>query len=263
MTDEEIDKLIAQAHRHLFGPPRQLFAIVILGCLSCALIPGWSFGAAYVATLAAVFWIAFESFTRIEGRKPETTRNAALWAEITNDTGTFRVQSAPVAQIRDRILKIYQHEENQVVFPLKQAVRLFDTFFQQQQRLYNVERKLGQLSVLREKMAQLSELGDENSGALAKLQQIKPHETALRTLAQETRSSCSRLEAIIENVEKFAKVRQLQSEITQLASTIQPHLSAPNVLVAEELNDIERQIAREVETFLQLERETDRHMREI
>ncbi len=111
-------------------------------------------------------------------------------------------------------------------------------------------------------MAQLQKLGEDYPQGARNLEQINTDLEALGKVHSQIHGSCTRLEVIVIGVQKSAQSHQLRSEIeglnarvTRAAGTIEPAFEA------ESLEEIERQIGREIETYLQLERETETHLR--
>lgn len=267
MTKVEAEQLIAQVRQRLWAREkggRRVLAGAILLCVPCVLLPGssWlalpglSWAAGYVSTICFVFWLAMEGFARLEKRDAHSVREAALWEEISKENGVLSAHNLALTELRYRILSLYA-AKGASLLPLQQAVRLFDAFKRQQQRLQDVENRLHQLSVLRHKMAQLNRL--DSSLPLAQVQPVAEQEAALLALAGQLKASCQRLENIVAQVEKAVQIEQLQREIDQLASRVQL-ASRPDV---PEADDVERQITREIETYLQLERETERHFQQL
>ena len=115
---------------------------------------------------------------------------------------------------------------------------------------------------LLQKQKQLRSLGDDNpavEGTLATLESdIGPLERSGKAL----QASCARLEAIVLSVDAAAQRRQLHREVGELTAEARRDEVGALELSDEHL-DLERQIGREIETFLQLERETDAHLREL
>jgi hypothetical protein len=116
---------------------------------------------------------------------------------------------------------------------------------------------------LNEKAMRLRALGDPNPLATANVEEMAREIPALERLADDILSSCHRLEAIVLSVHRAVQVKQLHREIAELKSSVSPEKGGESQLVAPEITDIERQIGREIETFLQLEQETDAHLREL
>ncbi len=105
-------------------------------------------------------------------------------------------------------------------------------------------------------------MGDDNPQLERTLSQLDGDIEPLERNCESLRASCARLEAIVVSVEADARRRQLHREVGELTAGVSPQSS--NALeVADEHLDLERQIGREIETFLALERETDAHLRDI
>ena len=162
----------------------------------------------------------------------------------------------------DKIIQIQTASPESEVLPMRQAVKLVAAYERQAQRLEAINARLEQISVTREslihKIAQLQELGENHAPGLRSLEQTRANFEALQHVAREIQSSCERLEAITNTARKTARARQLHRELDRLSA---PATSTEPAFEAESLEDIERQIGREIETYLQLERETDEHLR--
>ncbi|HEX8464963.1 MAG TPA: hypothetical protein VF627_10145 [Abditibacterium sp.] len=162
-----------------------------------------------------------------------------------------------------QIGNIYQHDPRGEFFPLPQAIKLLDAHYRQQKRVGLVSQRLDDLSDLKirlsEKILQLRELGADNEEGLENLKRIETDEQALQPLKDQIEASCRRLEMILISVQTAFKTRQLQREISELGTRATPAATLSTLAPENELSDIERQIGREIETFLRLERETERH----
>lgn len=109
---------------------------------------------------------------------------------------------------------------------------------------------------------QLRELGEDYPQGARNLEQINGDLAALGRVHGQIHASCTRLEAIVIGVQKAAQSRELRRELEGLSARVAPSSGALEpAFAAESLEDIERQIGREIETYLQLERETDEHLR--
>ena len=64
------------------------------------------------------------------------------------------------------------------------------------------------------------------------------------------------------SVQKAAQARQLHRELSNINARLPQKAEAiESAFEPESLEDIERQIGREIETYLRLERETEEHLR--
>ena len=168
------------------------------------------------------------------------------------------------------VRKIYEIDRAGTIFPLPQAVRLIDTHRRQRERLHKVAARLIELQLLIEtleaKLKKLRELGEEHSQGAHKLQRLTEDFEVLLRDQMQIRSSCTRLEAIVLSAQEAAQARQLRQKLRRDLDILgEPcDLSAEATkpaFEAESLEAIERQIGREIETYLQLERETEEHLR--
>ncbi|WP_157947566.1 hypothetical protein [Abditibacterium utsteinense] len=194
-------------------------------------------------------------------------RAATLWNNLCSQTRFGRQLSPVSTELAGQIQKIYQQDLQGEFFPVSQALQLLDTHHRQQERSQLVSNRLLDLKglhfALSEKIKELRELGTEHEEGNKNLAQIEADAQALRALKGQIETSCRRLEMILISVQTAFKTRQLQREISDLGKRSTSSTTLDTFSPEHELSAIERQITREVETFLQLERETDRHMREI
>ncbi len=199
--------------------------------------------------------------------KLKSHRAELIWRHLVKTIFKSRF-SGVTAILAEDIGFLYQVDPRGEVLPLQQAVRLVDTHHKQQRRLAVVLERLAALhsigAALREKTERLRALGEGHEQGETRLKTMREDETALDNMREQILASCHRLEMILIETQKAQQMRQLYSEINALTQE-KPHSNSSEIAIAQgdSLIDIERQITREVETFLQLERETDRHMREI
>ena len=236
MTDQEINRLIARGESQLRG---QFFR--------------------------TQFDLRF-LFNFQKGLQPfEQTKARELW-NWAGRQHSFGPLSTPSQEVGNQIQKIYYLDPKGELLPLRQAIRLFDTFCRQQARLNIVTERLWQLNGLQEtllnKMARLQELGENYEQGARNLEQINDDYEALSGIAKQIQGSCARLEMLLISAEKAIQSRQLRRELNELSALMpRPTQAVEPAFEAESLETIERQIGREIETYLQLERETEEHLR--
>ena len=201
-----------------------------------------------------------------EIKKRRNQRALLVWEQIGVKQVFGDALSVSTRQLGTEIQKIYQGEPSGELLPLRQSIRLLDTHNRQQQRLQIVENRLRELRALQEnlqsKLAQLRELGENYPQGARNLEQIDGDLAALGRVHGQIRASCARLEAIVIGVQKVAHSRRLRADLDGLSAQLPRATQAVEpTFEAESLEEIERQIGREIETYLQLERETDEHLR--
>ena len=266
MTNEEIDAMLADISQSLEeagSPISRLLWSASAVCVPLIFTPVLGrYFALFGATLGVTALI-------VKGdRLPRHQLALAIWCEWMRREAWHekgRGFSATVRMRRD-IAQIYGTDPRGELFPLKQAVRLVDTFNRQQQRLETVNEHLQNLrqtrDLLIEKAAQLHELGDTSRDVSAPLSRVERDLPLLEHLSRDIYASCGRLEALLVAVRRAIQVRQLHRELDELTSAVAPDqivATAP----ADDLSDIESQITREIETYLRLERDSDTHLRQI
>ena len=222
--------------------------------------------ACFLAIMGSLTTAFFWSDGRAGKRDLIQSRARVVWQEIESSGELEMNHSGRAQKLSHDVARIYERDPRGEVLPLSQAVRLVLVWKQQTQRLELITRHLAELrpvrSTLIDKQKQLRDLGDDNSQlerALAQLDgDIEPLEQSYDSLW----ASCARLEAILVSVDAAARRRQLHREVGELTAGVS-FQSENSLELADEHLDLERQIGREIETFLALERETDAHLREL
>ena len=211
--------------------------------------------------LTLTLWRQARSETRLHGRK----RATLVWREIAA-SGVFGSQPGlKLNLLIGEIGRVYERDPHAETFPLPHAIRLVETWVGQQVRLEKLRAHLDEMRLLRgtllEKQALLHDLGDDNSQLERTLARIERDLAPLEQDCNALRASCARLEAIVTTVDAAARRRELHREVGELTAGF--HHDADALALADEQLDLERQIGREIETFLELERETDARLREL
>ena len=274
MTNQEIDRVVAGRERR--ARTEQFLPTVTAWACS---------GVAFVASLLTLnpvdpllnfsLWLAallsgVGALTTVGAwrtwKQRENARARLIWQALGNDQVFGARLSESTRRLGNDVQKIYDGDPTGKLFPIRQSIQLVDTHNRQQQRLAIVENRLGELRKLQEsltgKMAQLRELGEDYPQGARNLEQINEDLEALRRVHGQIRASCTRLEAIVIGVQKALQSRQLRAELEGLSARVAPASGAIEpAFAAESLEEIERQIGREIETYLRLERETDEHLR--
>ncbi len=200
-----------------------------------------------------------------EMRNLEDWKSLYLWRRVARSEAFGAPTKALALKVRDIIEEIYSTPSGDSLLPLAQAIRLFDVYLSQQRQLNPLNASLTRLYALREpfttKTAQLTALGETRIKSLEE-QRLDDEIYWAETAHSQVESSCYRLEKIVEEVHREAQARQIRDELDDLQSQLpQQSASIEPAFAAESLEEIERQIGREIETYLQLERETDEHLR--
>ncbi len=268
MTNEEITRILARVQRDAqfaaFTPPA-MCGVASTVFLGLSFVDNYFYFITFPLLLVPVGAGAMMAATRrFKARESESAR--LIWQTL-GETGIFGAAlPKETRQLGGNVQAIYALDPKGELLPIRQAMRLVDTHRRQQERLQIVNARLGELRALREvlihKIAQLQGLGENSPEGKRNLEQVNEDARALREVQLQILSSCYRLEMIAISVQKAAQGRRLHRELGELNANI----SRSNQLVepafeAESLDDIERQIGREIETYLQLERETEAHLR--
>jgi hypothetical protein len=266
MTNEEIDALlddITKSVEHSAPPLSKVLwsSSAICAPLSFLPVAGRYFAVFTLALAVGAIMVGSEN-------RPLQQPALAIWREWMRREEHHERGLGFSATVRMRweIKKIYEDDPRGEIFPLKQAVRLVDTFNRQQQRLETVIAHLETLrqtrELLIEKAARLHELGDKSRDVGATLARVERDLPALQKLSDEINASCYRLDALLVSVRKAIQVKQLHQELDELTAVVTPE-QAIETVQSDDLNNIEAQITQEIETFLRLERDTDAHLRQI
>ena len=268
MNNQEIDSLIERHDSALKRGAALAPASMWFGSIAFSVVALLSLSIAWAMFVFGVLASAslFSTFETIKEIKKRRSNGARLIWEKLGDNHVFGNKlSLPTRQLGTNIQKIYQLDPSGQILPLRQAIRLLDTFARQQQRSQLLETRLSELDELRQtligKLAQLHELGEDHPESSRNLQQITDDYDGLKGIHDQIRSSCHRLELILIAVQKAVQSRRLHRELDDLNARLPRSTAAVEpAFEAESLTDIERQIGREIETFLQLERETEAHL---
>ncbi len=270
MTDEQIKRLLERTRRRFCIRTWTLPALTWMMTVGTSL----ALVGADMAALAIVFGscLALPSFTvsrEASSRWREFNRAPAqrLWKELSelgalspsSQLGTFPLDEA--------LRSLYVEDPRGEVLPIARAARLIVVYDAQQQRRSTIlgrSRELNQVrEQLMEKAARLQSLGDTSLAVPSSIREMAREIETLERIADDLAASCHRLETLVLEVHRAVQIKQLHREIAELKSSVSPETTASAELVAPTFADLERQIAREIETFLLLERETDAHLREL
>ena len=269
MINEEIDRIIARTERRAllrlwFEPPVNYpAALVILCSLTFSFLGLQQFWIA--AALFLVVACAVSVAVWIKGRQFQRDRSRRFWGEIKAHGLSGEAPTPATRQLIDRIIAIGAAPGESELLVLRQAVKLVAAHDHQQRQLQGVEARLSQLNGTREtlieKIEQLQLLGEDHAPGRGNLRAITGQCEALQGVALRIRQGCERLEMILDSVQKAAQTRRLRRELDQISALSPSIQTVEPALQAESPEEIERQIGREIETYLQLERETEEHLR--
>ena len=267
MTNQQIETLIQRAEKRVssgsFVGARIAGTVSVL-LMPCVFVPEAGAFVAIFAAISSLTTIAFWSDGRAEKRDLVQNHARAVWQAIEQDGALGMNDSGRAQRLSHDVARIYERDPRGETLPLSQAVRLVLAWKQQTQRLGLVTRHLAELrsvrSTLIEKQKQLRDLGDDNQQLDRTLAQLNEDIGPLEQNNESLKASCARLEAILVSVDAATRRRQLHREVGELSGRSPAPLPDTD---ASDLNDLERQITREIETFLALERETDAHLREL
>jgi len=269
MTNDEANELIQEAaqrskKKDVSNARDAGFAAICL--LPFALLP--TVGVAFAISSGICVLISVTCHFAETSASSEIKQSDAwqIWDFITTRESFAPPLPSDTFLLKNSIAVLYQEDLQAQVFPLVQAIRLLDAHLRQQDRLAVVENRLNELNALsgamRVRLAKLRELGEDVPEAQRKLDQIERDEAALENIAAQISASCARLEAIFTGVQHAHQVRQLKRELGEL-SQVAGSSSDSDLALDSDAFDIERQIGREIETFIRLERETDEHLRDV
>ncbi|MBW3636381.1 MAG: hypothetical protein KY445_07945 [Armatimonadetes bacterium] len=275
MINEEVEQIIRSSEDKLrFQLKLESFALWILtsfflvfGSIAQYFI-AWYAGLLISAGIVFFAWALIatsQSRRRLTEFEQIETKTLELWQDISKS----RVFGWPIRgaalEVRKQIEEIYSTDDGAVLLPLSHAIRLFDVHMRQMKRLKPVNSRLIHLYSLRQplvvKTAQLQTLGKDYTKS-QKEEWLDSEIDALEGIRFEVESSCRRLEKLVEQIGQEAQSRQLHRELDELTAQL-PHStqSFEPSFAPESLQDLERQIGREIERYLQLERETEEHLR--
>lgn len=195
----------------------------------------------------------------------ERDKAGRVWSDLV-ESGVFGSPIVATARgLSGKIQGIYSTYHGADMLPLPQAIRLFEVYCHHRESRNSIEKRLDSLHSIREellnKTALLSQLGEERTIS-REIKQIDAEIEPLEELRDRIAGSYRRLETIVSSVSKTLEAHRLHRELDELSARL-PHASSTiePAFAPESLEEIERQIGREIETYLRLERETDAHLR--
>ena len=185
-----------------------------------------------------------------------------IWRHL-GGTHAFGVpHSMETADLGNRINQLYNNDPDGRALPLPRAVQLLTIYHHQQQKLQGVRTDIAALRKLLTNMKRLEKLAEGYRARQDELQDITANERSLQRAQKQIEASCARLENMVGRVEREVQARQLHHEINQISARLPRSTQfVEPAFEAQSLEEIERQIGREIETYLQLERETEEHLR--
>lgn len=268
MTIEEIEDLLARSEwsiktKHSIVPTVSwLITLTSTSLLAFTSVPAFMIGWGGILSVVSIraHWDSWQALSNFKRK-----RALELWDYIGSNgrLGYGTPMPPEIRQFGGRIAGLYERDPQAEHFPLSQALQLVDIYHRQHQRLSQLTLRLKELDILRMELSlrldRLYELGEDNEHAELNLHQFEEDITTIKTMRDQIEASCHRLEMLLISIEKTYEIRQLNQEITGLATraSASPLASRDET---ESLANIERQIGHEIETFLRLERETDKHL---
>lgn len=270
MNDEQITRLLVKTQRRLWLRHLRL-PVLCWGAASAvagaSLGTGFVEGAAIFGGLLSLPALQTSSEAAKTWREFKRAPALRLWREITDRDLLIASPCEQTKKMARSIRGLYETDWRGEVLPLRQAARLLLIYDLQRRRLESIHERLNQLEVvrgqLRDRGERLQQLGDQTPLLSTSLDNLSSEIAGLERLGEEVFGSCHRLEDILLSVGRAVQVKQLHREIVDLTSVVSPRTAEALGSGAPEITDIERQIGREIETFLQLERETDAHLRDV
>lgn len=284
MTNQQIEIFIKHAEKSTLAIPflAARIGVLISLCLTPLMLLN-EVGAGLGALIALISWgltYLLWWYGKDVRREMEGKRAQVVWKEVGTPRTLFGYgvrlsESQPSRPYRsaksllEQISDVYELDPRGEILPLKQALRLVDVWKTQRERLFRVEDNIEEMKRLRtqllEKQKSLVALGDDSPALSPALASLDDDIGALEDSGEELRASCARLEALVSAAEAVAKRRQLHREIDELAQRVPAHEDSSTQVFddSEDNLDLERQISREIETYLMLEAETNAHLRDL
>lgn len=255
MDEEKIDQTIARGELEIRGSYKLGPTLGWMGTAFFVLVgiaaPHW--GILIAGPLGA--WSFYATWAARQGLQ-EHERNKArhLWEHLGGVHAFGQPHSLYTERLGRQIKRIYEADTAGLLLPLRQAVRVLDAYHLQQQRLESVKGRLEKMQGIADRIERLGK-GENQNLIRSESAQINADLQILKRDQEQIEASCGRLELILTKIERTLETRQLHRELGELnlgrAPIVEPAFEP------ESLEDIERQIGREIETYLRLERETD------
>ena len=269
MTNQEIDQIVFRIERKTLLrsmlttqiPGFAFVAFLTLGVLGVVLEQSFTAFAVLIVPVI-IFMLSLGMTVQSHNRH----KRARFWNCVRKSGFAGDEPTADTKLLIEKIVEIQTATPGNELLTLRQSVKLATVYERQSRQLEAVKARLAKLKsthqTLSQKIQQLQALGENHAAGLQGLAQTRAEFESLQKLAQAMQSSCDRLEAILNAVTKTARTRQLHHELDQLSAPVTAATPPGEPAFAHEsLEEIERQIGREIETYLQLERETEEHLR--
>lgn len=272
MNDEQIQRLLSKTQRrvwlrHLRRPLVGWSVVSVSVVVGANLGFGFAENAAILGVLMALPALHASREAALLWREFKRAPALRLWRELIDRRLLLASPGEPTEKLARSIRGLYETDWRGEVLPLSQAARLLLIYDLQRRRLTGIHDRLNELEVVREQLRdrgqRLQQLGDQTPLVSTSVDNLSGEIAGLERLGEEIFASCHRLEDILVSVGRAVAVKQLHREIIDLTSVVSPRNAETLASGAPEIIDIERQIGREIETFLQLERETDAHLRDV
>ena len=269
MTNQETDQIIVRGERrallrYFLSSQINVSAIFLFGVPTLLAL---ALGQFFMAGLLGLFVVSVAGASAlIRFKTYQQGKRIEFWKGVRKHGLCGEPPTGATKLLIDRIIKIQMASAQRELLPPRQAIKLVVAYERRARQLQEVNARLAKLRELQraldEKTGGLQTLGEEHPTGLRSLQQVRLDSAAMQKVADEIQGSCDRLDAILNAVQQTARAHQLHRELDQMSAPDQRSDAADEpAFEAESLEDIERQIRREIETYLQLERETEEHLR--
>ncbi len=272
MTNQEIDQLVFRGQRQSLlrflvkSPLSSLSSFLCVVALLLILFTVLAHDYVMAGGTFCLFAVYVAAVARKHVKSFGRYRGTHFWDFLADEGISGRPVEAATARLIRTVARIQRLPRGLEMLPMRQAVRLIETYQLQQLELRRLNARSHEWRTLRrtlsEKLAQLRGIGEDHREGQNRLAEIDVQCESLHRLQQPIEDSCTRLELIVISVEKAVLSRQLRAEIGTLNEGVTGS-DAPTepAFEAQSLEEIERQIGREIETYLRLERETDEYLR--
>jgi hypothetical protein len=264
MNEQQIDEVLAKVQADPGGLKRS-FLLTMSGFVP--LLAAWAmFGKAggfFAAVLGVPLALISHTFY-LETKRP---RASIIWSDFlrfyTDESGAL---SGHTHRFCERISTLYESDSSQLLLPFRHAARLLDTYHKQQARLTALNLRLEEVEALYQplnaRIEKLRELHETNEAGERTLRELRNEKRQLLALKNQIETSANNLEAILSTIENERKKRRLHQEVAVLAgrARISSDEEVTEGIVPDPVNELEEQITREIQTYLQLERDTDQRL---
>jgi hypothetical protein len=165
----------------------------------------------------------------------------------------------------ENLWELYEREGMKRVLPVQQAIRLVEAHYRQWQQISAIDERLMNCKELhqeiRRNLEELRTLGESNVAGERGLKELEQDEAELLSLRNRILQSSEKLEALVPVVEIEWKKANLQKETNRLAEiALRSTAEEPSHIYECSTVELEQQITFEINTYLQLENETQQRL---